>query len=650
MRSVFQTTLTRTLSSLLTLTLVLWGCSGDSGTDPGGGGTPPPSPDFGMTLSAGTLSINQGGSGSVTVTITRTGGFAASVGVAVEGLPQGVTAGALTIASGSTSGTLTLTATSGAQTGAASLTVRGTGTGIQPKTAALALTVNAVAQPDFTIALSPGSLSVKAGEGGTSTVTITRTGGFAGSVALSISGLPAGVAGSFNPAATTGASSTLTLTTEAALPALVTEPGTYPLTVTGTAEGVGAREASFSLEVTAPDPPPPPGGNISWEFCAASGLPEWVAVQDGEGPWARVTGTGGVHSFDLDSEKGGVAWVYPDGTGGFTLEIFYGSKEEVTVYGADRCGGQPGAGKTVTASVPGLGATDITILSLGGKLPVSAPTMAGPNITFEGVRTGSVDLLGGRSALDLGTLSIVPQRFLIQRGLNPANGSSLGTIDFNGEFGFAPVSSPLTVTNTGGLSVLTTVNYSTGGITFGNLAVGIGGSTWFGVPASRQQANELHILTVTAASLSQPLQPSQTTVRMIREAGAVTVNLGPQLSAPTVQPLAGVGHARARADYPIQPEYHRFWLANFQQAGPFRAATIQVTRAYRGSSTGTVGIEIPEFDGVDGWDAQWGLRVGGQVTWTVSALGWTDAGGIAFAPFVDGNSYESASRMGQFTP
>src|SRR5262249_36196542 len=54
---------------------------------------------------------------------------------------------------------------------------------------------------------SPNSLVVFGGSSGTSAVTITRLGGFTGSVAFPASGLPAGVTASFNPASTTGGSS-----------------------------------------------------------------------------------------------------------------------------------------------------------------------------------------------------------------------------------------------------------------------------------------------------------------------------------------------------------------------------------------------------------------------------------------------------------
>ena len=72
--------------------------------------------------------------------------------------------------------------------------------------------------PDFSLNASPGSQTVTAGGGTTYSVSVAPSGGFAGSVALSASGLPAGVTASFSPASAT-TSSTMTITTTAAVAA-----------------------------------------------------------------------------------------------------------------------------------------------------------------------------------------------------------------------------------------------------------------------------------------------------------------------------------------------------------------------------------------------------------------------------------------------
>jgi hypothetical protein len=75
-------------------------------------------------------------------------------------------------------------------------------------------------------------------------VTINPTGCFSGQVTLTVSGLPSGANGDFNPNPAT-ALSTLSVTTSASTPA-----GTYPLTITGVS-GDLTHTAMVSLVVTA---------------------------------------------------------------------------------------------------------------------------------------------------------------------------------------------------------------------------------------------------------------------------------------------------------------------------------------------------------------------------------------------------------------
>ncbi|HLA78129.1 MAG TPA: hypothetical protein VJU18_11170, partial [Vicinamibacteria bacterium] len=59
------------------------------------------------------------------------------------------------------------------------------------------------ATPDFSLSCSPSSLSVQQGSSGTSTCTVTSTGGFNSAVSLACASLPSGVGCSYNPASVT---------------------------------------------------------------------------------------------------------------------------------------------------------------------------------------------------------------------------------------------------------------------------------------------------------------------------------------------------------------------------------------------------------------------------------------------------------------
>jgi endo-1,4-beta-xylanase len=98
---------------------------------------------------------------------------------------------------------------------------------------------------NFTLSANPSNLTINRGASGTSAITITRSGGFSSSVALSASGLPTGVTATVNPASTTGTSSTLTLTASG-----TAATGMVSLTVTGTGGGL-TRTTTLVLTVNA---------------------------------------------------------------------------------------------------------------------------------------------------------------------------------------------------------------------------------------------------------------------------------------------------------------------------------------------------------------------------------------------------------------
>ena len=132
----------------------------------------------------------------------------------------------------------------------------------------------AASSPNFSLSASPSSLSVTQGTSGNSTITITPTGGFSGSVTLSASGLPAGVTAGFgtNPATS---SSVLTLTASS-----TATTGTSTITITGTS-GTLTHTTSVTLTVTAPAQP---------DF-SLSASPSSLTVKQGSNGSSTITET-----------------------------------------------------------------------------------------------------------------------------------------------------------------------------------------------------------------------------------------------------------------------------------------------------------------------------------------------------------------------
>ena len=107
-----------------------------------------------------------------------------------------------------------------------------------PAAVGFALTPNAP-----TISLNPGQAGLS------EMIVVNPLNGFSGSVSFSVSGMPAGVTVTLQPATSTGG-------TKLAIATLATTPvGSYPLTVTGTAPGVAAPvSTTLTLVIVAPAP------------------------------------------------------------------------------------------------------------------------------------------------------------------------------------------------------------------------------------------------------------------------------------------------------------------------------------------------------------------------------------------------------------
>ena len=102
---------------------------------------------------------------------------------------------------------------------------------------------------EIAISLDPTSASIPQGGNATLTGTLTRSGGFTGTVQFAVTGNPAGVTAAVSDEVTTGLVTTATFTVTVG--AAVT-PGVYPLVVSGTGSGVTTATATFTLTVTTP--------------------------------------------------------------------------------------------------------------------------------------------------------------------------------------------------------------------------------------------------------------------------------------------------------------------------------------------------------------------------------------------------------------
>ena len=220
--------------------------------------------DFSVSASPTSLSINQGESDTSDITVTSTSPFASPTSLAWSWVGTAPTTGVTPSLSpttvtptsgGSKKSTLTIATTSAATKGTFTIMVTGTCYQLSDN---VNITLTITSAADFSMTASPTSLSIVAGQTGTSTITITSTAGFNSAVSLSFSwvGLtPTGVtpslsAYSVTPPAGSTATSTLTIATSS-----TTTPTTYTIRITGVS-GILTHSVDVTFTVTTPPPTP----------------------------------------------------------------------------------------------------------------------------------------------------------------------------------------------------------------------------------------------------------------------------------------------------------------------------------------------------------------------------------------------------------
>jgi hypothetical protein len=203
-------------------------------------------PGFQVAVDASSLPVRAGASAAVYFTSSISGGFSAPITFSMTSLPAGALATFVPpsfAAPGSGKGALTITASAATRAGSYLANLVGT-SGSLTRTAALTVTITPAA--DYTLTLSPTSVSVAPGKTGSMTATTTANAGFNAAINISVSGLPPGVTASFSrPTITAPGSGASTLTFSVAKTAT---PGSYSVMVTAAGGGMTRRQ-SFALNI-----------------------------------------------------------------------------------------------------------------------------------------------------------------------------------------------------------------------------------------------------------------------------------------------------------------------------------------------------------------------------------------------------------------
>jgi hypothetical protein len=219
----------------------------------------PPIRFFTLESNPTSRTVYQGDSTTYTITVRSFAGFNLPVTLGVSGLPSGATATFNPLSpqpppGGTAQSILKVTVPISTPVGSYALNITGTDTSSPPVKKWIIVTLNVITiPPDFSVSVSPNSLTINTTQSKTAVVTVKSIGSFNQNVTLSVTGLPAYVTVTFTPPAPkppAGSSASSIMRIDVGADAV---NGTYPLIIVGS-NATTTRSTPFTLIIVKPAP------------------------------------------------------------------------------------------------------------------------------------------------------------------------------------------------------------------------------------------------------------------------------------------------------------------------------------------------------------------------------------------------------------
>jgi hypothetical protein len=398
-------------------------------------------PNFSLTASPASATINVGQSTPSTISVTAVNGYAGTVNLSVSsGCPTNATCSFNpATATPSASSTLTVATTASTPAGTYTVTVNGADSvnASLTHTTTFAVTVRV---PDFSLTASPASATINVGQSAPSTISVIPVNGYAGTVNLSVSsGCPTNATCSFNPAtATPSASSTLTVATTASTPA-----GTYTVTVNGV-DSVNAgltHTTTFTVTVSAAD-------------FSISANPTSVSVLQGSSKTSTISLTS-LNGFNSSVALSVGSTCPSSATCSFSAGTVTPTGSSVLTI-APSTNTPPG---TYTVSVTGTGgsrthSTTVTV-TVAANFTLTAPPSLAVSRGNTGTASVAVGLVGTSSTSVTLSVAGVPSSVTATFAPNPVTSGNSSILTVNAKQGAKKGTYTLTISGTNGVSTQT---------------------------------------------------------------------------------------------------------------------------------------------------------------------------------------------------
>lgn len=482
------------------------------------------------------------------------------------------------------------------------------------------------------LSASPSPVTIQPGASATTTLTVNRINGFVDPVSVAVSA-PTGITVTANPTSISGTTSALTISAAASLAA-----GSYPVTITATGTGITQQTLAIPVQVGLASN----GGTIVFNYatCEANQIPLWFAVQNGTGPWTRVTPTNNAFTFSLGS-TGGYAVVTRNGPDTLT-NVRYGSAAEIAaIAAANPCGTDPPTGtKQIHGAMANTGtaAQEVFPTIVVGGAQFTKTTDSTASFVLPNTPSGPRDLIAARinSAANA-------SRMIVRRGTNYTNNQNIPIVDFGSGEAFSPPLGVLTPLNLGGdqisvAAALLTSNGSSASYYSSNFLGAAGNTGYQGLPDSLLRAGDLHSVLIAATpSAGTAFRLALLLMHSVNTTTPKQIPFGPRAAGVSVTSLATAPYLRLRGQTSSQAAYTAGAGADFAQGG--RTVSIGMTAAYTGTVPATWTLDVPDLSAA-GYDSRWALKSGVGASWEVDAF----AGDLL--AFFGGTAFDNAQLIG----
>jgi hypothetical protein len=357
-------------------------------------------------------------------------------------------------------------------------------------------------------------------------------------------------------------------------------------------------------------------------FCAGW-QPAWVAVQDGDGAWSRLTGTlaGQFVEFDdtLHSNRGGVALGREiSGVGIPQLSIRFGTPTELALMTDTLSGGCTiSAGKTWHGATSGLDVDDVALVGLGSSTPASVSAATDYSYTLEKVGAGPQTIFAQH--LHLVDNQQVIAAAILRHGVDLPDGAAVPVLDFNSAEAIQPVDGTFSVSGLAGATAVASAGFYSAGST---TAIGYGdpvlvsdaATAYRLLPSSALGAGDLQFLAI--ATQANGTNRNRSVISFFHEPPADAITIG---DLPAVADIAVVEGTRLGATFAADQDYDQLASVSFRQSGV--EVTIAMSAAYATLSSRGYELVLPDLSAVPGFGSNWVFQSGRTVLWVTSRFG-----------------------------